>query len=98
MDTINQYIEAYEQYHHQREAVATIGGTWVKQCRDSMSLRQFAKLICVTPSYLSKLERGEEPLPASVAKRILSVVCSFCGKRCGEYVCCAYCKCPGVTE
>jgi hypothetical protein len=71
LSAVQSYIEAYDNYSEVREEVSRIGGAWVREVRGKISVRKFAVLLEVTPSFLSKVENGREPLSADLARKLL---------------------------
>lgn len=72
---LRRYVRRYDDYRETRDLMESLSAELVKEWREltSMSLRKFAVAIGVTPSFLSKVERGLEPLPPEVARRILEM-------------------------
>ena len=74
--TLSAYIQAAEDYESWRVEVRTMGGEYARLVRVSrnLSLNKFAAKIGVSASWLSKIERGLEILPVSVAEKLLQVI------------------------
>lgn len=72
LKAVGDYIRAHEEYETKRAAVNEFSGEWVKFLRTlcKMSIRQFAVKMGVSPSYLSKLERGKETLSPDFAREL----------------------------
>lgn len=73
LQAIERYVRAYDAYQDARKDMTERSGELVRFWRElsKLSLRRFAKVIEVNASFLSKVERGLEPLPPEVARRIL---------------------------
>lgn len=69
------YVRHYDNYREARAEIIKSGGEIVKDWRETtgLSVRKFALLIGISPAVLSKVERGLEPLPPEVARRILEM-------------------------
>lgn len=76
IEILRQYTEAYKVYQERRASVEEFGGEMVKVIRTitKMSVRKFAVSLNVTPSYLSKVERGLEPISPELAARIVNIL------------------------
>lgn len=72
---LQEYVTAYDAYTARRERVAEFGGQMIRLYRDILktSVRKLAAALDVTPSYLSKIERGLEPLSPDLARKILEM-------------------------
>lgn len=75
LKTMRRYVDRFDAYQETREVMTEISGDLVKEWREiaHISLRRFARKLEVTPGFLSKVERGIEPLPPNVARRILEM-------------------------
>jgi Helix-turn-helix. len=71
--TIQSYIAAFDTYAERRQEVQAFGGEWARGVRGTVSVRKFAVLLGVTPSFLSKVENGREPLSADLARKLLEL-------------------------
>lgn len=67
------YIVRYDAFRVRREQVVSFSADIVSHCRHraQLSQRQYAARIGITPSYLAKIERGLEPLPPNLARKII---------------------------
>jgi len=70
------YIAAYDAYQCERVSVLALGGEMVRYLRGltKMSVRKFAVAMNVSPSYLSKVERGTETLSPELARTICTLL------------------------
>lgn len=75
LGTLKDYVTAYDAYQKQRESVMEFKGELARAVRvvNKMSIRKFAAILKVSPSYLSKVERGEEALSPELARTLLQV-------------------------
>lgn len=73
LKAMRRYVDAYDEYAERRATVNLFAGELVRWLRTlcKMSVRQFAAKVGVSPSYLSKLERGKETLSPELARTIL---------------------------
>jgi DNA-binding transcriptional regulator YiaG len=75
LNTIQAYIDTHDAYQEKRREVLSFGGEWVRWLRGlcKMSVRKFAAVLEITPSFLSKVENGKEPLSADLARKLLEL-------------------------
>lgn len=75
LKTVQSYIDAHDTYTERRREIQAFGGKWVRWVRtvQKVSVRKFAVLLGVTPSFLSKVENGHEPLSADLARKLLEL-------------------------
>jgi len=73
LDRLHDYVSAYAAYEKERESVQCHARSVIRTLRalSKISLRRFALLLEVSPSYLSKVERSEEMMSAECAGRLL---------------------------
>lgn len=67
-----EYYDKHIEYEEVRQWIIEHGGESVKSIRErcGFSLRAFAQIMEISPSYLSKIERGKETLSPDFANRI----------------------------
>jgi predicted transcriptional regulator len=70
---LRDFMAAHEAYQVAKENIRRDGGPMLREWRKGkgVSLRAIARRLCVSPSYLSKVERGIEFITPELTLRIL---------------------------
>lgn len=70
---LSAYAQSYLEYVQQRECIQGQAGNIARSMRheSGLSLRKYAERLSVSPSFLSKVERGKEALSPDLAGRML---------------------------
>ena len=75
LKSLQRYVAFYDTYQEERKEVGEFSGELIRGLREisGVSLRKFAAALNVTPSYLSKVERGVEVISPEMARRLLAL-------------------------
>ena len=75
IEVFAQYALWYTEYSKVRDAMSKEAGAYIKEWREihHLSLRRLAFVLNVSPSFLSKVERGKETISPELAGKFYSI-------------------------
>lgn len=73
LNTLQAFVHYHDDYYERRKQAQECGGVVARTLRGTLSVRKFAASLGVSPAFLSKVERGKEPITPELARKLVDL-------------------------